>query len=239
MDILCPRKGKMHKYLQAELLEVDGEKLYVASDETVDRHGEVIAIEGWDLENYKKNPVVLWGHDASYPAIGNAEKIGYKTVNGKKSLVFQPVFHKKDDLSKLVADLVEEGWVKFTSVGFMPKKMKENVITQSELLEISFVNIPANPSAGRLAYDFALSKGYGEDTIKEVMPEVIAEAKIKELEEEIAAKDAKIKELEIASVEVKPQRLASTGRQSKAVIKRNLAIKALNKAVEQLNKELK
>ncbi len=29
---------------------------FVASDETVDRYGDVVSVEGWQLANYKKNP---------------------------------------------------------------------------------------------------------------------------------------------------------------------------------------
>jgi hypothetical protein len=37
----------------------------VASDETVDRVGETIKIDAWDLKNYLKNPIILFGHKYS------------------------------------------------------------------------------------------------------------------------------------------------------------------------------
>jgi len=229
------------KFCQAEIMEIDGEKMFVASDETVDRHGEVIAIDGWDLENYKANPTILWAHDQHYPKIGNAEKIGYKNVNGEKKLVFKPIFHKKDELSRLVGELVEEGWITASSVGFMPKEINDNVIEKSELLEISFVNVPANPNALQLMY----SKGFEDETIKDVMPEFEKakyELKIKDLETQIESKDAEIKELKKSDVELKPQqpevtkgRKAITG-SSNQKAKFFIALKALNKEVENLNK---
>ena len=151
-------------------IEEDGKKvkLFVASDEVEDRQGEIISADGWRIDNFKNNPVLLWGHDQYRPSIGIADKIGYKTINGSKKLVFEPKFHRKDEFSRLIADLVEEGWLKASSVGFMPLEQQDNKYLKQELLEISFVNVPANPNALSLA----LAKGYSMKTIKMVMPEI-------------------------------------------------------------------
>ena len=153
----------------AETIKENGveTKLFVASDEVEDRQGEVISVDGWQLDNFKINPVLLWGHDQYRPAIGLAEKIGFKTINGLKKLIFQPKFHRKDEFSRLVADLVDDGWIKASSVGFQPKEQEENKYTKQELLEISFVNVPANPNALSLAF----AKGYSSKAIKMVMPD--------------------------------------------------------------------
>ena len=169
-------RSKMKKlYTTAEAIEIEEngkkEKLFIASDETLDRQGEVISVDGWDLDNFKKNPVLLWGHDQYRPAIGMAESLGYKTIEGKKRLVYQPKFHRKDEFSRLIADLVDEGWIKTSSVGFMPIKFEDDKYTKQELLEISFVNVPANPSALGLAF----SKGYSPEAIKMVMPDAVFE----------------------------------------------------------------
>ena len=165
------------------------ERLFVASDAVEDRHGEIIAQDGWNLKNYKANPVIQWAHNPSEPAIATAEKIGFRTVKGKKKLVYSPVFHRKTPMSNYIADLVDAGVIKASSVGFKPVEMDENIYTKAELLEISFVNVPANQNALSLG----LSKGYSMDVIKEVMPdikeekeeEVIEEEKEEETEEEV------------------------------------------------------
>jgi hypothetical protein len=36
----------------------------VFSDNSVDRYGDTIDARGWVLDNYKANPVALFGHDA-------------------------------------------------------------------------------------------------------------------------------------------------------------------------------
>jgi hypothetical protein len=37
----------------------------IATTEDTDRHGEVIKIDGWMLDNYMKNPIILFGHNYS------------------------------------------------------------------------------------------------------------------------------------------------------------------------------
>lgn len=145
--------------------EVKGEKLFVISNDVEDRQGEVLALDGWDLENYKKNPVILWAHNDKEPAIGKGTDIKFRTINGKKQLTFKPFFHKKSDLSRLISDLVEDGIINATSVGFLPKEMDGNTYTKQELLEVSMVNVPAN--AGALG--LAMSKGYTKDLVSKVL----------------------------------------------------------------------
>ena len=41
----------------------------------LDRYNSTIAVEGWKTENFEKNPVVLWAHDDSIPAIGRAANV--------------------------------------------------------------------------------------------------------------------------------------------------------------------
>lgn len=144
------------------------EKLFVASDEVVDRQGESISQEGWNLENFKKNPVIQWAHNPNEPAIATAKKIGFKVIDGKKKLIYQPEFHRKTPMSNYIADLVEAGVIQASSVGFKPLEMEENTYTKAELLEISFVNVPANQNALSLG----IAKGYSRDIIKAVMPDV-------------------------------------------------------------------
>ena len=45
---------------------------FVLSTDDVDRHGDVVASDGWRLEAYLRNPVLLWAHDYRHPAIGRA-----------------------------------------------------------------------------------------------------------------------------------------------------------------------
>jgi len=163
-----------------------GDSVFVVSSDVEDREGEVISTEGWKLENYKAYPVLLWSHNATEPLIGHGTNLRYRTINGKKKLTFTPKFHRKSELSRLVADLVDEDWIRGVSVGFKPIEKEGNVYTKQELLEISLVNVPANQDALRLA----MAKGYKEDTIGKVMDV----KKAKAMQEKI---DRKEKEVEV------------------------------------------
>lgn len=223
-------------YTKAEITEEAEKGLFVASDDVIDRHGESINQDGWQLENFKKNPVLQWAHNPSEPTIGIAESIGFKSINGKKKLVFRPKFHKKSQMSQLISDLVDEGYIKATSVGFKPLEMDGDTFTKAELLEISFVNVPANQNALSLAF----SKGYDKETIKSVMPEAEIEekldyeAKFKEMEEKFSEIESELNHIKKLSKEAEGREpLKAIESKDQARLK---AMKVLNKAVEILNK---
>ena len=119
----------------------------VGSDDSVDRHGDRINPKGWDLENFKKNPVIMLNHDYSQFPIGKALNVKRKN----NALVFDIQFSKTLPLAKEAFDLVKEGIMKAWSVGFLVKEWatsgSEYTIDKMELLELSLVAIPANPNA--------------------------------------------------------------------------------------------
>lgn len=198
--------------------EIEGKQVFVATDETIDREGEILSIDGWDLGNFKKNPVMLWSHNPYEPNIGKWENIRFRTVDGKKKMTMEPVFHRLSDLSKLIAEMVDQGFMKTLSVGFRPFEKDGNRYIKQELLETSFVNIPANPEAT----DFAMSKGFGEETVKQLFsgkpeekpvesqkePETKSTSSdpgaISKLQAEVEELNNKIKRLEVAASSAKP-----------------------------------
>lgn len=116
----------------------------IASTENVDRDGEVIKLSGWDLENFRKNPVLLWSHNPSLPPIGRAKNI---RIEGG-ALVFEPEFaEEQSEFAGEIGRLVKDRFINTTSVGFIPRERNGNTIEEAELLEISFVGIPANADA--------------------------------------------------------------------------------------------
>lgn len=135
-------------YLKAQLQKAaDGSIEFVASDETVDRSGESIPASSWDLTNYLKSPRLLVDHDYRVESIvGIADKT---RVEGKE-LRFVPKFHEITELAKTVAKMVIEGVLDTVSVGFM-RNQDEKGNVKNELMEISFVAVPANPNARMLA----------------------------------------------------------------------------------------
>lgn len=136
------------QYISATLKKQDGKVTFVATDETLDRMGDVLKIEDWDLTNYKKNPVLLVNHDYKVENIVGAA-MNLRKQN--KQLLFDPVFHGITEKSREVRDMVEGEWLNTVSVGFMMHPAeKEGQRPGMELFEISFVPVPANPSAERI-----------------------------------------------------------------------------------------
>lgn len=117
----------------------------VITTENLDRYQEVISLAGWELEHYRNNPVVLWGHDHNH-LIGIATSI--EIVDGK--MVAKGKFAPTEE-GQEKRKLYEQGFLRATSVGFIEKEREGNLITKSELLEFSFVSVPANPYALSLA----------------------------------------------------------------------------------------
>lgn len=139
---------------------------FVASDETPDRVGDVIEVAGWNLTHYKKNPVVLWGHDSNNtPPIGKAVNVRRGIgPDGKPALLASIEFAPKEahEFAETVYQLTKGGFLNAVSVGFMPRSTKAisdaerqdmgmpkygMFYDRADLLEISVVSVPANPSA--------------------------------------------------------------------------------------------
>ena len=145
----------------------------IASTGAIDRLGDKINPEGWYLNNYKRNPVMLWAHDASSPAVAKATKVWIEDKKLKAKGTFAPT-----PFAQELKVLVEQGFQNAVSVGFFPlvedekgniemeeksyrraneKEIKEFEkgiyendgikFDKQELLEISWVNVPALPQA--------------------------------------------------------------------------------------------
>jgi HK97 family phage prohead protease len=132
---------------------------FVGSTPDVDRYGDVIETEGWELDNYLQNPVFLWAHDYKQPPIGKAVQVE-KTPRG---LVFRIRFAEPEvyPFADTIFKLYLGGYLKATSVGFRdlerePLTDKEGKQTgwrykRQELYELSAVPVPANPNALMMA----------------------------------------------------------------------------------------
>lgn len=115
----------------------------VISTADFDRQGESIDQNGWDLINYKNNPVVLWGHDYWSLPIGITDDI--EAIEGKLVAKGRFAPEEANPFAQQVRRLYDLKIVRATSVGFIAREMQGSVITKAELLEFSFVPVPANP----------------------------------------------------------------------------------------------
>ncbi len=142
----------------------------IASTEDIDRSWEIIRANGRTWENFMKNPVIIANHVYKIENIvGKATEI-YIDNN---QLVIEWVFSTSNPLGILLADLYEEGMIKSVSVWFIPQKRDEKdskIITEAELLELSFVAIPCNPNALSLDQKKLLEESW---MIKEIKNEEV------------------------------------------------------------------
>jgi HK97 family phage prohead protease len=173
------------------LLQVkENEILVFASDETPDRHGEVIMVGGWELTSFKQNPVLLASHRSQDFPIGKATDISIS--NGK--LIFKAIFSKATKEAREAYELVKEGILNTFSVGFIPREYDEkdgNIITKAELLEISLVSIPANPNAVVIAKSLENNGMAKELVLREL------------LEKQLSSKDNTSEDVKTSSTEEK------------------------------------
>lgn len=126
-----------------------------ASTPSVDRVKDVILSDAWmkgGLDNYRKNPILLFNHNYDEP-IGKVVRINVS----EEGLEVEGTVYQG---SKAYA-LIERGVLKTFSVGFMIKDADYNratdglIVKDAELLEISVVSVPCNQDAV-----FELSKSF-------------------------------------------------------------------------------
>ena len=155
----------LHKWMGSEVDCAGGDDdqsmAFVISTDEVDRHGDVIMAEGWQLDSYQDNPVFLWAHDYARPVIGRAVEVWKEPHRLLARMQFAPT-----EFAQEVAMLYRSGYQRGVSVGFKPIRYEERRHEKSgvflgirfleqELLETSAVPVPANRSALRKALDQA------------------------------------------------------------------------------------
>ena len=152
-----------------ELKEEKAERKFkvVASTEDMDRSWEIIKVNGWKRENFMKNPVIIANHIYKIENIvGKATSIYVKN----NQLIIEWVFAESNPLGRLLSDLYEEWMVKTVSVWFIPNKRDEKnpkIISEAELLELSFVAVPCNPNALSLDQKQLLEESWMIDEVEE------------------------------------------------------------------------
>lgn len=141
--------------------EIDEAKrtiLFVASDESEDRYGDIIRQDGWQLGNYRKNPVGLWCHDSNGMCSahnGMPVARGLRADIAGQELLWLAQFWPvgEYEFSDLIFNAYRNGFMNAVSVGFIPQEFKfieegsGTEFLKQELLEVSFVPLPANPNA--------------------------------------------------------------------------------------------
>lgn len=146
-------KGAVHDVIKAP--EDEGRtRTFIISDGEVDRDNDTISPKGWDLKQYRQNPVVLFGHNSYDMPIGRSLKIWRDGDN----LMARAEFCEADcnPMGEMIFRMLERRFLRAASVGFRPKQWERVQdeerpygvdFLKQELLEWSIVPIPANPRA--------------------------------------------------------------------------------------------
>lgn len=145
--------------VQVKAEDADGDDLvldWVISTGTVDREQDTIALEGWELDNFRKGGSVLWAHDYRFPLTVIAKP---SAVRVEGAALRSRAHYTPKDLNPfgfMQYQLARDGFLRASSVGLRIITCVENhdrggwypldILTQ-ELLEWSHVPVPANPEA--------------------------------------------------------------------------------------------
>jgi HK97 family phage prohead protease len=173
----------------------DTEGWWVASTPALDRDKDHVMPFGLELERYRANPVLMWGHNYRDPwaLIGRAAQV--QTTDA--DLRIQPEWREpvnESDPMHVIRSLIDSGLVRALSIGFNPLEYADNEhggrdYQRAEILEISVVPIPANQEALRLAAK-ALSDTTDDTTVApEFDPEPTVTGTVEGTEPEPASGD--------------------------------------------------
>ena len=150
---------------------------HVASTEEQDRMGDRILLAGWQLKTFRKNPVLLFGHQSGMLPVGRVVKIGRGFTPARvRAHVSKSTFHANlSEHAKLVERYVRARELPAVSVGFRPieihwpKSPEEReklglgrhgiLFRKQELVELSVVTVPANASALMKSFDDGVAAG--------------------------------------------------------------------------------
>ena len=122
---------------------------FVLSDESVDRMGDVIRASGWNLTQFKANPIALFGHShENILGVWENVRVEGKSLLGRLKLAKPGT----SPLIDTVRSLIDQRILKAVSVGFQPLEAQPRKgggydFIKSALHEVSVVAVPANPNA--------------------------------------------------------------------------------------------
>jgi len=160
---------------------------FILSTFTRDRHRTVLNQDNWQLENYRKNPVIAYQHNLSGGLctdpdpdniIGKSNRIEVEGAKKERQLIADAEFEPAE--SNIMAEKIFRkiifGSLSRSSVGFLEvgngkygdgdeaqgEERETYYFEGQELLEWSVVNIPSNPDAGKrgLALRQVREEGY-------------------------------------------------------------------------------
>ena len=131
----------------------------IASTFAIDSYRTRIDPNGWDLEQFRKNPVITWAHDdRGFTASGGrpiAKAENIRVEDGKLKMTLRFPSAGKFQFADEVFNLMADGFLNAVSVGFEALEHEDRdegdekvrVYTRAKLLELAVVTIPSNDEA--------------------------------------------------------------------------------------------
>ena len=220
-----------------EINEEENSIRFIFSTDDEDRHGEIVDQKGWDLNEYLKNPVVLFAHDHYQPAVGQVTELRLNEDSNLEGVIKFAV--DEYEFAKTLFNLYKGKFMRAVSAGFINKKYEideENdtfTLKENTLLEMSMVNVPANSMA------LAKSAGIDVSSIEKLLDErktkvVLKDADIERIGKEISTNINKNLNKGLANI----TKVETPKGKSKIITgKKKFTTKQINKAVRILLKE--
>jgi len=170
--------------------------VHIITDETVNRYGQIVRMDGMDTTGYDKNPVVFFNHRSDLLPIGRNVWHKNEVRNGVKSKIAKTQFHDSEQ-GNTIFNMWKDKFLNASSIGFIPTEVKPifNANGQFEAIEFvktdlgeySIVGVPANKNALRNSIGKYGSGLIINSIMEEVAREEEAEGKIASLENELSA----------------------------------------------------
>jgi HK97 family phage prohead protease len=152
---------KIRKLLASEIIKTDTladkrQIRVIAASGRADRVGDIVKVAGIDLTNYRKNSVVLYGHDHYGLPVAKAVEM-YVNEKGHLEMVFEFADAETYAFADTVYRLIKGGFLKGVSIGARvleaeyirdeDNRIIGRMYKKLELLEVSVVAIPADSKA--------------------------------------------------------------------------------------------
>ena len=145
-------------YTKADIILKDDNVRFIASTARSDSHGDIINPKGWDLSDYKNNPVVLFAHKTRDLPVGKATA---RIKNNQLIADIEFLPPGVDAFADKIKLMVKHKFLNAVSVGFKALDMEPRFnkdgqfigykFNKQALTEISIVPVGANADALQLA----------------------------------------------------------------------------------------
>ena len=113
----------LKKLFNTKIKEIDEKEnsiRFIFSTDDEDRHGEIVDQKGWDLNEYLKNPVVLFAHDHYQPAVGQVTELRLNEDSNLEGVIKFAV--DEYEFAKTLFNLYKGKFMRAVSAGFINKK---------------------------------------------------------------------------------------------------------------------